>query len=101
MVSKNGLKDLVIAFGRKCSFFNFKKKITWFYIAFAGIVFFAPTAFKENFYNWLVATFDLNIATYAEVEASNAEYVLVFAIVVKALFYNILEKKQESRKDVV
>ena len=101
MVSKNGLKGLVIALGRKCSLFNFKNKSTWFLIAFAGIVLFTPTAFKENFYNWLIATFDLNIATYAEIEASNAEYVLVFAIVVKALFYNILEKNQESRKDVV
>lgn len=81
MTPKTELRELAIALGKKYLFPDFTNKLTWFVVSVGGTIILTPIAFKQIFYNWIVATFNLNLTTpltYAELQSSNADYILGF-----------------------
>lgn len=92
MISKTELRELAIALGKKYLFPDFTNKLTWFVVSVGGTIILTPTAFKQIFYNWLVATFNLNSGTqltFAELESGNADYILGFSLIALALIHNV------------
>ncbi|WP_159167587.1 MULTISPECIES: hypothetical protein [Aeromonas] len=95
MISKKEIKDLVIALGKKYFFPDFTNKLTWFVVTVGGAVILTPTVFKQIFYNWLVATFNLNSGiqfTFAELESSTADYTIGCSLIALALLHNIMNR---------
>jgi hypothetical protein len=95
VISKNEIRELAIALGRKYLFPDFTNKLTWFVVTVGGAISLTPTAFKQIFYNWLVATFNLNAGikfSFAELESSNADHILGFSLIVLALIHNIANR---------
>lgn len=95
MISKKELKGLAIALGKKYLFPDFTNKLTWFVVTVGGTIILTPTAFKQIFYNWLVATFNLNSGerfTFAEFESSTADYTLGFSLIALALIHNVANR---------
>ena len=95
MISKKELKDLGIALGKKYLFPDFTNKLTWFVVTVGGTIILTSTAFKQIFYNWLVATFNLNSGvqfTFAGLESSTADYTLGFSLIFLALIHNIANR---------
>lgn len=95
MISKNEIRQLVIAIGRKYLFPDFTNKLTWFVVTVGGTIILTATAFKQIFYNWLVATFNINAGvkfSFAELESSNADYMLGFFLITLALIHNIANR---------
>lgn len=95
MTSKKELKELVIALGKRYLFPDFTNKLTWFVVTVGGAIILTPAALKWLFYNWLVATFNLNSGnkfTLPELEAGVADYTLGFSLIVLALFHNVANR---------
>lgn len=95
MISKKELKQLVIALGKKYIFPDFTNKLTWFVVSVDGIIILTPTALKQIFYNWLVATLNLNSGaqlTFAELESSTTDYTLGFSLIALALIHNVANR---------
>jgi hypothetical protein len=95
VISKKELKDLAIALVKKYLFPDFTNKLTWFVVTVGGTIILTPTAFKQIFYNWLVATFNLNSGvqfTFAEFESSSDDYILGFSLIALALIHNVANR---------
>jgi hypothetical protein len=91
LVSKDELKNLIIAIGKKWLFPDFTNKLTWFVVSIGSILL-TPASLKQMACNWLVDTVNLNSGvpfTLAEVNSNATDYFWGAILVVSALAHNI------------